>query len=335
MTHRLNVKALMCSSALLAALAVLGCSAYKLPPLSPRVKHLPDRISRAGLCSDESLNTVAGDLRSFEPAYELWSDGADKRRWIRLPPDGRIDTSDMDSWMFPIGTQLWKEFSHGNRRLETRLLTRVASDPDGWVGVAYVWNAEQTEAVARSDGVENVLGTAHDVPSARACTACHGGRSHRILGFSAIQLSHAPVSTDDLTLRRLTDEGLLSDLPTSPVRVPGNPTESQALGYLHSNCGSCHNSARPTDARFFKPPEDLDLWLQVASLSTPGVTTTYRTSIGSYVVPGSPSASQLFRCADGSRRFRRGMPPIATEILDAAGLRTLEQWIVGLRPSAQ
>ena len=39
------------------------------------------------------------------PAYELWSDGALKRRWIRLPPDGRIDTSDMDSWVFPIGTQ--------------------------------------------------------------------------------------------------------------------------------------------------------------------------------------------------------------------------------------
>ena len=100
--------------------------------------------------------------------------------------------------------------------------------------------------------------------------ACHGGRTHRVLGFSAIQLSHAPATADDLTLRRLTEEGLLSNPPTSSIRVPGTPTESQALGYLHANCGSCHNSGRPADARFFRPPADLDLWLRVASLIYPG-----------------------------------------------------------------
>jgi hypothetical protein len=79
------------------------------------------------------------------------------------------------------------------------------SGPDGWTGVAYVWNAEQTEAIARPEGADNVLATAHDVPSARACMTCHGGRSHRILGFSAIQLSHAPASAEDLTLAEPND----------------------------------------------------------------------------------------------------------------------------------
>lgn len=310
---------IVCVSALLAALVVLGCSAYTLPPLSARVALLPDRLSRAGLYSDQALSVVASDLRSFAPTYELWSDGALKRRWIRLP----------------LGTQLWKEFSQDGRRVETRLLTRVAPGPDGWTGVAYVWNAEQTEAIARPEGADNVLATAHDVPSARACMTCHGGRSHRILGFSAIQLSHAPASAEDLTLQRLTEEGLLTDPPESPIRVPGTPTESQALGYLHTNCGSCHNSGRPADARFFRPPADLDLWLRVGSLSTPAATPTYQTAMGTHVLPRSPSASPLYQCAAGTRRFRPRMPPIGTEIPDIAGLRTLERWIVGLAPLAR
>jgi len=326
---------IVCVSALLATLVLLGCSAYALPPLSARVALLPDRLSRAGLYSDPALSVVASDLRSFAPTYELWSDGARKRRWIRLPLDGLIDTSDMDSWVFPLGTQLWKEFSQDGRRVETRLLTRVAPGPDGWTGVAYVWNAQQTEAIARPEGADNVLATAHDVPSARACMTCHGGRSHRVLGFSAIQLSHAPASAEDLTLERLTEEGLLTDPPKSPIRVPGTATESQALGYLHANCGSCHNSGRPADARFFRPPADLDLWLRVGSLSTPATTPTYRTAIGTHVLPGSPSASPLYQCAAGTRRFRPRMPPIGTEIPDIAGLRTLEQWIVGLAPLAR
>ncbi len=77
-TRWAGAKTLVCSSAFLAALAVLGCNAYKLPSLSPRVAGLPERISLAGLYSDATLSAVAGDLRSFAPMYELWSDGAHK-----------------------------------------------------------------------------------------------------------------------------------------------------------------------------------------------------------------------------------------------------------------
>ena len=319
-TRWADAKALVWSSALL---VVLGCSPYRLPPPSPRVARLPDRILLAGLYSDETLSAVAGDLRSFAPAYELWSDGALKRRWIRLPLDVRIDTSDMDSWVFPIGTQLWKEFSQGGRRLETRLLTRVALDPDGWVGIAYVWNAEQTEAIARPDGVIDVLETAHDVPSARACMTCHGGRSHRILGFSAIQLSHAPASTDDLTLRRLTEENLLSDPPTSPIRVPGTPTESQALGYLHSNCG------RPSDARFFKPPKDLDLWLRVASLSTPATTPNLQDGHRRLCAPGVAFSQSALSVRGWNQAFQARYASDRHEdprCHRAAHARTMDRW---------
>src|SRR4029079_11089563 len=91
------------------------CSSYRLPPLSPPVAVLPERLSQTGLYADAALQQPAADLRAFAPEYELWSDGAKKQRWLRLPPGTPIDTSDMDSWVFPVGTQLWKEFSSNGR----------------------------------------------------------------------------------------------------------------------------------------------------------------------------------------------------------------------------
>jgi hypothetical protein len=115
------------------------------------------------------MTAVAADARPYAPAFELWSDGATKRRWIRLPAGSRIDTADMDDWRFPVGAELWKEFSVGGRRVETRLLKRIAAGDDGWAGVAFVWRADQRDAIASVDGVPDALETTHDVPAARAC----------------------------------------------------------------------------------------------------------------------------------------------------------------------
>jgi hypothetical protein len=303
------------------------CSSRRLPPLSPRVLALPARLSEAHLYRDGRLQELSDDVRAFTPAFELWSDGAEKRRWIRLPPGTVIDSANMDSWVFPVGTELWKEFSERGRRLETRLLTRVAAEPDGWVAVAYRWNAENNEALALPEGAENVLETSHDVPNARACMTCHAGREHRVLGFSALQLSHSPFSEEDWTLERLARSGLLTREPSAPLAIPGSPTEVAALGYLHVNCGSCHNGARPPPARYFRPPPPLDFWLRTATLASPAATPTYQTALEEYVLPGAPEQSPLFRRFARSSWFRRRMPPLATEVVDPGGLHLLERWI--------
>ena len=62
----------------------------------------PATLSGTGLYSDLSTQTLADGVRSFAPTYQLWSDGAQKSRWVKLPPCGTIDTSDMDHWMLPL-----------------------------------------------------------------------------------------------------------------------------------------------------------------------------------------------------------------------------------------
>ena len=80
---------------------------------------LPERLSETGLYVAGTL-TVDPRNRPFSPQYPLWTDGARKQRWIQLPAGSRITARDADTWEFPVGTRLWKEFAFDGRRVETR-----------------------------------------------------------------------------------------------------------------------------------------------------------------------------------------------------------------------
>src|SRR5688572_31331042 len=72
------------------------------------------RLSRTGLYSDVASRKLADGVMEFEPRYPLWSDEAEKHRFIYLPPERQIDSANPDRWNFPAGTRLWKEFvQHG------------------------------------------------------------------------------------------------------------------------------------------------------------------------------------------------------------------------------
>lgn len=313
------------STLALAVLVVPGC-AYQMPSLDPRVRDLPARLSETGLFSDASMTTVGGEYLPYTPRFELWADGATKRRWVRLPAGTTIDTSDMDDWSFPVGTELWKEFSVDGRRIETRVLRRVDATDEGWVGVAYAWNAEQSDAVRAIDAVNDALGTTHDVPEARACMTCHGGRASVVLGFSAIQLAH-PAAPGEVTLETLVREGRLSAPPAAPIVVGGTDVEVAALGYLHANCAGCHNGARPEAHGSFRPHEHLDFWLTTATAAVPSSTPTYVSTVSPFVVPGDPEHSQIVERIHGPGFMRRRMPPLTVEHTDEQGLDLVMEWI--------
>src|SRR5688572_19834540 len=50
-----------------------------------------EKLSAMDLYSDISKKTVAARNTEFRPSYELWSDGAEKKRWIAIPAGGKID----------------------------------------------------------------------------------------------------------------------------------------------------------------------------------------------------------------------------------------------------
>src|SRR6185436_16445592 len=107
-------------------LCPLACSRYWVcdEPVETDLARLPARLSETGLFRAEGVEALAAGVRAYRPQFALWSDGADKRRWVLLPVDSRIDTADPDDWSFPVGTKFWKEFTRDGVRVETRLLTR-------------------------------------------------------------------------------------------------------------------------------------------------------------------------------------------------------------------
>lgn len=301
-----------------------------------RSAELPERLSETGLYADLASDTLAAGVFYYRPEFALWSDGAEKRRWVSLPQGSVIDTSDMDNWRFPRGTKLWKEFSVDGQRVETRLLFKAGASDDDWISLSYVWNETQSEALAAPWGVVDAR-AGHDVPAAGECMACHGGRKGRILGFSAIQLA-TPADPDtkdgspSLDLTRLIAEQRLSNPPERLPSVPGNPVERAALGYLHANCSHCHNQDRPPSngARCFDPHKPYDFTVSADSVDTPQSTATYRTALGSAFKPGDPDGSRAIKLMSGRGMFKQ-MPPLATEHVDSVGLAQLRSWVQALR----
>ncbi|HSB24321.1 MAG TPA: hypothetical protein VLE94_14580, partial [Burkholderiaceae bacterium] len=245
--------------ALAAALAVLAATASAVAQTAVDDAALPERLSDTGLYAAGSTKRLDPGVLGFTPQYALWSDAADKRRWIRLPAGTAIDAALPDAWQFPPGTRLWKEFSHAGRRVETRYIERQANGR--WRYATYVWNEAGSDAVlAPPRGIVGLPVAAapqgrYDIPSRADCTACHEGGATPVLGFGALQLSrdrdplapHArPPAPDDVDLDALLARSLLRNLPAELQRGAsrvhgGSAVERAALGYLHANCGHCHN----------------------------------------------------------------------------------------------
>jgi mono/diheme cytochrome c family protein len=330
--------------------SVIGCSD---PPSSAGPGELPGgalaayprpeyaTLTETGVYADMESRTLADGLRGFEPSFVLWADGAEKQRWLALPSGSQIDTSDMNRWQFPIGTRAVKEFSVNGVPLETRLVERYGTGRDDyWMG-AFVWREDQRDADFVEAGQEDVLGTAHDAPAQERCPACHNGEPGRFLGVSALQLSTSELSdaSGTWTLESLGAEQRLSAPPPPGTRYapPGDETTRAALGYLHANCGHCHNprgTSWPDTQMLLRlnveesVAEDTGLFRSVVGQSLQY----YRAEAGTLrVVPGEPDASALIQRM-GVRGPKEQMPPLATEAIDPDGVLAIRRWIASLVP---
>jgi hypothetical protein len=222
---------------------------------------------------------------------------------------------------------------------------------DEWVAVSYIWNAEGTEAVlAPAEGalsdVEVAPGRRHIVPSRDECLMCHGTGPTGPLGFTALQLSpdrdpnavHGePLSEGMVTLKTLVEERLLSsaraDIVRNPPRIRTNDPGTRAvLGYLATNCGSCHNGRGEIAA--------LGPVLKVSDLLRDGdaVVSSFVAQPTLWQVPGLPEgASEVLNpelpeksaliVRMRSRQPSTQMPPLGTSLRDQQAVDSITRWI--------
>lgn len=325
---------------------LLGCSEQPQSVVNPEPAAViaadPALLSSRGLYRDIAAREVVERAIEYEPDYALWSDGAQKRRWLLLPEQTQIDTGAMSHWQFPVGTKLFKEFSVDGRPIETRLLERVSDTGNlkrDLFAATFVWLEDGSDALQSDDGVDNANGTEHDVPKQKLCLRCHQGEPSGVLGVSAVQLSRSG------TLGELAERGLLSAPPERSFPIPGDAVQSAALGVLHANCGHCHSAEGMTPKMHLRflteeadaPLESLELYQTTLNQPIEEDWLNHPERFTQRIVPGDPDSSAI-----AYRMSQRGedvlvpdqMPPIATRKLDQAGLEAVRAWIAAL-PVAQ
>lgn len=334
---------------LLAGICALGVASARMQsafsPAADPGEGLPQRLQDTGLFAAGSHRTAA-EVLLFTPRHPLWSDGADKRRWVQLPAGSHIDASQPDAWEFPPGTRFWKEFSHAGKPVETRLIERRT---DGqWRFATYLWNDAGTEAIlAPREGVPALPVAAapqgrYTVPSRADCLACHDSAPVPVLGFTALQLAAA--GAGETSLRALVARGRLRGLPAelldqAPEFAGATTLERAVLGYLHGNCAHCHNTG-PN-----KVPRPLTLAQRAADpaaarrevlRSMVGAPSRWESSprdgLGQIVEAGRSDRSALIERMH-TREPRVRMPPLGTELPDEKALELVRRWIDQELPS--
>ncbi|HEX7898180.1 MAG TPA: PQQ-dependent sugar dehydrogenase [Planctomycetota bacterium] len=315
----------------------------------------PRKLSETGLFRD---GKPVPSLVPYTVNAPLWSDGAEKERFLAVPAGGKIEFGTSRGWAFDNGATLVKTFKRDGRLLETRFLTRQDGE---WAGYTYVWNAAQTDAELL--GAEGLDRDGWHFPSRAECMVCHSRAANYVLGASAAQLRELDVleglgffkanwgaqAVDDLKadarakglegkaldahVKKHQGGGTSSLLPKASYPALADPydatkpLEARARAYLASNCAHCHVEAGGGNAAI-----DLEHTTELAKTRTLDVAPlhpVFDLQGARIIAPGKPESSTLLE-----RLKRRGpgqMPPLATSRVDAKAVELLEAWIRGLR----
>ena len=314
-----------------------GQQIYKLQATSdlPKAGSMAENLSETGCVNRTKPTEAANGLIPYTVNSPLWSDGAEKQRYLSLPNNTQITITSNGDFNFPIGSVLMKHFKLGEKFIETRLF---AHGKTGWQGFSYEWNDSQTEATLLKAAKEKPVNNINwHFPSPGQCMECHTSAAGFSLGLETKQLNKDFMYPSQLSanqLATLAHIGIFSSPLTSEHRAAklyalddDQGTVSQkARSYLHTNCANCHQPGGPT-------PVNIDLRF-TASLAQMKVCDVAPTAGDLGIVnarilaPGEPQKSTLLKRMQTTDDTR--MPPLAHGVVDVQAVQLVSNWIAGL-----
>lgn len=319
-------------------LVLLAACGSEPPRCVPTGTALATDLACTGLYDAVDPTQYAADVMPYTPGVTLWSDGAEKHRYLYLPPGAQIDTSDPDAWKFPAGTKVWKEFVVDGALVETR---HFAKNDDGtWSAGTYVWDGSIATLNTAPKGI--ILASGYEIPTLKDCDKCHHGGADRLLGVEAVAL--ALPDAQGATLTALAQSGRLSNPPAATaLALPDDGTgkAAAAIGYLHANCGmACHSTrglGEETKLTMRVRAPELFAQTPVAMLDS------YRATIDQ-----APTTAAIAQQFPGAMRITPGdhmqslvwlvahlrgnyqMPPLVSHAIDEDGTSKIAAWIDAL-----
>lgn len=296
----------------------------------------PQRLSEFGFFADGARQLPSERVVPYRLNTPLYSDGAEKLRFVYVPPGKQALAAGEGLLDLPVGSALIKTFAFpdkGERRLiETRVLLHRA---DGWVALPYVWNAGQTEATLALAGAKVPVVTPrgeaieYRVPNKNQCKECHGLDGAVVpIGPKARNLPHD-------WLADFAKAGMVDAAPAVGKRLPlwearaSAPVDAVARGYLDVNCAHCHRpgagaSNSGLDLRWEQSdPKAFGVMKRPVAAGRGAGDLLYD------IVPGHPGQSILTHRM-GSLEGGVAMPELGKATVDPDGLAAVEKWIGGM-----
>ncbi len=293
----------------------------------------PRLLSEYGFFADAASQEPNRDVVPYRLNTPLWSDGADKLRFVYVP-QGKQAVADGEGLLqFPVGTALIKTFAFGEgadrRLIETRVMLHRE---DGWVALPYRWNEAQTDAKLALAGARIALTTpsgeaiSYRVPNKNQCKECHsvdgaivpiGPKARNLAGeWLAVLVDRGALDQAPQVARRL---------PVWEARMDATP-EAAARGYLDVNCAHCHRSGGSASN------SGLDLrWEQTDPVKIGIRKRPVAAGRGSgghafSIAPGNPDASIIVHRME-SLEPGVAMPELGRSTIDEDGVAVVRKWI--------
>ena len=315
------------------------------------------KLSQYGLvCRRSGRAAAAPGVIPYDLNSALFSDYAEKFRFIKLPAGSSAAYKSDGVFDLPVGTVIAKTFAYprdardpskGRRLIETRILKH---EPDGWVGLPYVWNDAQTEATLDVAGDTVNVSWIHSdgeartnnyiIPNSNQCKGCHkAGETMLPIGPKARHLNRDfdYASGKENQLTHWSRLGVLSGAP-DPGNAPRlavwddpetGTLDARARAWLEINCAHCHSpdgparnsgldllaiQQNPTSLGINKPPV-------AAGLGSGG--------LAYDIVPGQPDRSILaYRIASTHPGVM--MPELGKRLVHKEGVALVREWIAAM-----
>jgi uncharacterized repeat protein (TIGR03806 family) len=301
----------------------------------------------------KNLNPVYG-LIPYQPTSELFSDYAQKKRFLWLPL-GTKATYDGDSKILnlPVGAVLVKNFyytklqpNNTTKIIETRVMIRK---PDGWIFAEYIWNENQTEAFLQTESTEtqlswlddsNVLKTTlYKTPATISCKRCHGtvtGDKNPIgIKPQNLNSNYTYLEGSKNQLTKLIEFGYLeNNLPPTITSVANyndisKPLSLRVRSYFDINCAHCHND--DGDANHYGLNFEFDKTTNEENMGV-GLEAEHFVAgfNGRIIFRGNATESILYYRLNTETDITYSMPQIGRTIRDEKGVQLVADWINSL-----
>ena len=282
----------------------------------------------------------------------LFTDYANKYRFVFLPDGTKAAYRDTLAFDFPVGTIIAKTFTiqedlrieNSNQEIiETRLMVRRNT---GWVALPYIWNNDKSDAVLTPTGGTqavswidvdgNPRSTDYVIPNSNNCANCHGEDNMLPLGPTARSLNkdYPYIGGTANQLDHWTAENILSGAPADTASIPSIPLwddatadlTDRARGYLDVNCAHCHSPGGAGDTsglylEYFRP-----FGSTVGECKPPVAAGGGAGDLDYDIVPGNADESiMVFRMDSNALEVR--MPEIGRSIVHPEGVALIADWI--------